>query len=130
VKKNEFIACGLIVALIFCGLLSLRFSRTREFRAQAQVGQLIVQAIDEYRKQTGNYPALLADLAPKYLPIAPDLPDEPNHKFTGWDYRVVTNQTAVSYSLKYYLGRGGIEYEPPNWIGNNEGTRTVILSNK
>jgi hypothetical protein len=115
-----------------CGIVVLRlmFSRTREFRAQAYLGQPIVRAIEECRKQTGIYPNSLADLAPKYLPTVPDLPDESNSKFAGWDYHTVTNGAVVSYSLTYFMGRGGVEYYPPKWIGNNEGHRTVILSNE
>jgi hypothetical protein len=121
-----------LVILCVCGILVLRlmFSRTREFRAQAQLGQPIVRAIEECRKQTGVYPNSLADLAPKYLPTVPDLPDESNNKFSGWDYRAVTNGMVVSYSLTYFMGRGGVEYAPPKWIGNNEGHRTIILSNE
>lgn len=40
------------------------------------------------------------------------------------------NGSVVSYSLRYYMGKGGIEYEPPDWIGNDEGHKTVVLSNK
>jgi hypothetical protein len=125
------VAASSVIAGV-CGILILRlmFSRTREFRAQAHLGQPIVRAIEEYRKRTGVYPESLADLAPKYLPTVPDLPDESNNKFGGWNYCTVTNGAIVSYSLRYYMGRGGVEYEPPKWIGNNEGHRTVILSNE
>ena len=118
--------------LAVCGVAGLRlmFSRTREFRAQAQVGQPIVRAIEQFHKQVGNYPASLADLAPKFLPTVPDTPDESQHKFSGWDYRTVTNGVTVSYTLRYYMGRGGIEYEPPVWYGNNEGHRKAILRNE
>jgi len=104
-------------------------SRTGEFKAQAQAGQPIIRAIEEFRKQTGSYPASLADLAPKYLPTLPDTPDESQHKFTGWEYRTVTNGVAVTFTLRYYMGRGGIEYEPPVWYGNDEGHKTVLLRN-
>jgi hypothetical protein len=118
--------------VVLFGYLGLRllFDRTREFKAQAKAGQPIVRAIEEFKKRNGGYPASLADLVPKYLPTVPDLPDESNHKFTGWEYRTVTNGVAVSYSVRYDLGRGGVEYEPPKWIGNDEGHRTVILSNE
>jgi hypothetical protein len=126
------VAIAAFAIVIVCGIIILRvmFSRTREFRAQARAGQPIVRAIEDYRKQNGNYPVSLADLAPKYLPTVPDMPDESKSKFRGWDYRTVTNGVAVSYTLRYYMGRGGVEYEPPKWIGNDEGTRTVILSNE
>ena len=120
-----------VVGVVVCGFvgLSLLLSRTLEFRAQAGRGQPIVRGIEEFKKQTGAYPASLADLVPKYLPDAPDIADWPNHKFRGWDYRTVTNGVPVSYSLRYYMGRGGVEYEPPVWFGNDEGHRTVLLRN-
>jgi hypothetical protein len=127
--RVALIAVGAFVLLGICGVagLQLVLSRTREFRAQAQAGQPIVRAIEQFRKQTGSYPASLADLAPKYLPTVPDVLNESQQKFSGWDYQIVTNGTAVSFALRYYMGRGGVEYEPPNWIGNDEGHRTVIL---
>ena len=102
-------------------------SRTGEFTAQAQAGQPIVRAIEQFRKQTGSYPTSLADLAPKYLPRIPDTPNESQQKLTGWEYLAVTNGAVVTYTLRYYMGRGGIEYEPPVWYGNDEGHRTVLL---
>jgi hypothetical protein len=105
-------------------------SRTSEFRKQAELGQPIVRAIEDYHKQTGSYPAALADLAPKYLAAAPDIPDKTQHKFIGWDYSIVTNAAEISYSLRYYMGHGGIEYKSPDWIGDDEGSRTVVLSNR
>src|SRR5437773_11697957 len=108
-----------IFLFVACAFLSA-CSRTPEFVAQAQAGQPIVGAIDQYRKQTGSYPAALSDLVPKYLAAAPDVPDRSKNKFTGWDYSPVTNGSVVSYSLRYYMGKGGVEYEPPNWIGNDE----------
>jgi hypothetical protein len=89
-----------------------------------------VHAIDEYKKENGTYPQSLIQLAPKYLPRSPDIPDATNGKFAGWDYVITTNGTIVSYTLRYYMGRGGVEYEPPNWIRNNEGSREIILRNK
>jgi hypothetical protein len=65
-------------------------SRTGEFLTQAQAGQPIVRAIDEYRKQTGSFPASLTNLVPKYLSAVPDMADESSHKLIGWDYRTVT----------------------------------------
>ena len=117
--------------ILFAAMLALSgCSRTSEFKAQALAGQPIVRAIEDYRKQTGSYPPSLAALTPKYLATVPDIPDESQHKFTGWDYRIVTNGTAISFSLRYYMGRGGVEYQPPNWIGNDEGHTTVVLSNQ
>jgi hypothetical protein len=125
------IIAGILMLLSVCGVAGLRFmfSRPRQFRAQAQAGQPIVQAIEQFRIKTGSYPATLADLAPKYLPMVPDVPNGSQQKLSGWDYQTVTNGAAVSYTLRYYMGRGGIEYEPPNWIGNDEGHRTIILRN-
>ena len=124
------IVAGLLLA--FGGLAGVRwaFGRERQFREQAERGQPIVRAIEDFRKETGSYPASLADLAPKHLATVPEIPDRSQHKYTGWDYRTVTNGAAVSYSLRYYMGRGGIEYEPPHWIGNNEGSRKIILTNE
>ncbi|MDI6739524.1 MAG: hypothetical protein QME74_04075 [Candidatus Edwardsbacteria bacterium] len=118
--------------ILILGVITLlpACSRNGEFRAQAQAGQPIIRAIEEFRKQTGSYPASLADLVPKYLPAVPDVPDASKRKFEGWEYHTVTNNEAVSYSLRYYMGKGGVEYEPPNWVGNDEGRRTVILSKR
>jgi hypothetical protein len=99
-----------VAMLALCGC-----SRTSEFKKQAELGQPIVRAIEDYHKQTGSYPASL---------------DELHQKLSGWDYRTVTNGTAVSYSLRFYMGKGGVEYQPPDWIGNDEGQKTVILSNR
>lgn len=116
-------ACGI-------GVLRLMFSRTREFRAQAQLGQPIVRAVEDYKEETGSYPASLGDLAPTYLPAVPEVPDVSRCKFGGWDYQMETNNGVASYRLRYYLGWGGIEYRPPHWIGNNEGSRNIIFSNE
>ncbi len=106
------------------------FNRTHEFRAQARLGQPIVAAIDEYKKYTGNYPASLTSLVPTYLPKMPEIPDKSKYKFGGWDYRLVKKGDEITYELSYYMGKGGIVYEPPNWIGVDEGSRKVILKNK
>lgn len=118
-KVSPTLFVGGMALLVAC-------NRTDEFRAQAHAGRPIVRAIEEYRKQTGTYPVSLADLSPMYLSAIPDLPDESKHKFTGWDYRVVTNGSVASFSLRNYMGKGGVEYEPPRWIGVDEGRRTVI----
>lgn len=123
---------GAFFVLSFCGLFALRlmFSRTREFRAQARAGQPIVRAIEDYRKQTGSYPASLGELAPQYLATLPEIQQEGQYKLGSWEYRLVTNGTAVTYSLRAYMGRGGVEYQSPHWVGNNEGQRTILLSNE
>jgi hypothetical protein len=128
VVQRVLVAMFAWAILGFLGL-QLLLSRTWEFRVQAGRGQPIVQAIERFKKQTGSYPSALADLVPKYLENAPDISDLPNRKFRGWNYRVLTNGVTVSYSLKYYMGRGGVEYEPPVWLGNSEGRRTVLWSN-
>ena len=110
--------------------VALGCSRTSEFKAQAQAGQPIVRAINAYHEQTGSYPPSLVALVPKFLPTVPDMPDESKHKFSGWDYSLDRNGTNVSFSLRYYMGKGGVEYHPPNWIGNDEGHESVILSNE
>jgi hypothetical protein len=130
-SSNRRILLYLLFACVV-GVFVVRalFDRTREFRAQAQAGQPIVGAIEAFKKESGHYPASLADLVPKYLPAPPDVPDRTNHKFRGWEYRTVTNGIAVSYSLIYYMGRGGVEYDPPRWFGNDEGHRTILLRNE
>jgi hypothetical protein len=113
------------------GFFTLRvlFDRTREFRAQALAGQPIVRGIEEFHKQAGSYPASLTDLVPTYLSAVPDTPDRSQGKYTGWEYRTLTNGVNVTYTLRYYMGRGGIEYEPPVWYGNDEGHRKVLFRN-
>lgn len=122
-KLSSILFVGTVGFLSACG-------RTGEFRAQALAGQPIVRAIDKYRDQTGSYPTSLTNLVPNYLAEVPDIADEANRKLPGWEYRTLTNGSVVSFSLRYYMGRGGVEYEAGKWIGNNEGRRTVILSNE
>ena len=119
-----FLALGLWGAF---NVLSAPSNRTRQFRAQAMLGQPIVQAIERCRHDTGQYPQSLASLVPTYLKQAPDIVDRESSKYTGWDYRTITNETEVTYTLRYCMGRGGVEYEPPNWYGNDEGRRKIIL---
>ena len=120
-------------AAIFRAVVMLTLSccrRSGEFKTQAELGQPIVRAIEDDHNQMGSYPASLADLTLKYLTTAPDIPDKRQHKFIGWDYCIITNRAAVSYSLRYCMGKGGVEYEPPDWFGNDEGNRKVVLSNR
>jgi hypothetical protein len=119
-----------LACIVIFFVLRALVDRTGAFRAQAKAGQPIVRAIESYRKQTGNYPTSLVDVVPKYLETIPDMPDESHQIFNGWDYQIVTNHAKQSYSLRYYMGRGGVEYKPPVWYGNDEGTRTVILKNE
>jgi|GEM_PF-3415913 type II secretory pathway pseudopilin PulG len=125
---------GLVVAgivIFFGGLvfLHLLLDRTREFRAQAKIGQPIVQAIEHYRKQTGEYPPSLAVLAPNYLKEAPPISEWSHHTSRGWDYRIVANDSQVTFNLLYYMGKGGVWYAPPNWYGSDNGHEKVILRN-
>jgi len=72
----------------------------------------------------------LTELSPRYLATLPEIQQEGHYKRGSWEYHLVTNGTLVSYSLRSYMGRGGVEYQPPNWIGNDEGHRTIVLSNE
>lgn len=112
-----------------CLLFLCSCDRSSEFKAQAQKGQPIIQAIESYQKENGRLPSSLNELSPKFIAPITDLPNSAAHKFNGWDYSLVTNDTRVSYNLKYYMGKGGVAYEPPNWIGNDEGTKTTLFSN-
>ena len=133
-RHPHFFSQSFLVLLIVgvCGMLALRagFSRTRQFRAKARSGQPIVRAIEDFRKDTGAYPVSLVDLAPKYLSSVPETADWSHDKYDGWDYCTVTNGESVTYILRYYMGRGGVEYMPPVWSGNDEGHWTVLLKNK
>lgn len=133
-RKARTLVAVFAASLVFvvCGVIALRlmFSRTREFRAHAQAGQPIVQAIEAYRKQVGSYPPSLAELSPRYLPTLPEIKKEGHFNYGAWEYCLTTNSTAVSYTLRSYMGRGGVEYDPPHWIGNNEGSRKILMSNE
>lgn len=122
------LAGAVLINIISLWILSHHLNRTSEFCAKAAEGKPIVHAIEEFRKDTGKYPLSLADLVPKYLPKDPDLSDAPNRKYHGWEYQAILDGKAASYSLRYYMGRGGVEYEPPHWIGNDEGRRSVLLT--
>ncbi len=127
--RSSLVALSLLLAMVVYGFL-LRSCRTWAFRDRAHAGQPIVRAIEAYRKGTGRYPEKLADLVPRYLSATPDLPDTERRKYTGWEYHVVTNADAVSYRLRSYLGHGGVEYQPPQWIANDEGDITILLTNQ
>jgi len=129
ILKWMAISLGISLIALFIGLRIL-LDRTREFRAQAKLGQPIVHAIEQHKQELGSYPGSLAELTPKYLDKMPDIPDRGNFKFQGWEYRIITNQTSKTYTVRYYMGRGGVEYEPPCWYGNDEGHRKVILRNR
>ena len=109
--------------------LWIMFDRTREFRAQAILGQPIVRAIEQYQTDVGQLPPSITNLVPKYLPRVPDLADFQANKLKGWNYTTETKGSNTTYTLTYYMGRGGVVYVPPNWYGNDEGHRTVILRN-
>jgi hypothetical protein len=121
---------GVLIAACCYALLILAFDRTREFQAQARAGQPIIQAIESYYKRTGSYPDSLTNLFPQYLTNLPDIADIEHEKTTGWDYHIVTNNAVISYRLRYYMGRGGVEYEPPIWFGNDEGSRKILFKSK
>ena len=119
----------LITICVYC-FFYLKVDRTPEFRAQAKIGQPIVQAIEAYYKQTGSYPDSLTNLAPKYLGTLPDVADPEHGNVSGWDYHIVAGDKSYTYSLRFYMGRGGVEYMSPNWIGNDEGRRTILFKNE
>lgn len=123
------VTAAVVLAIVWNMLVSpWVFSRTSEFLTKAQSGQPIVRSLENFRRQNGAYPKSLADLAPNYLPEVSKLHGGSHFEFSGWDYLPVTNGAAGSYSLRFHLGKGGVEYEPPRWFGNDEGLRTVILS--
>jgi hypothetical protein len=101
--------------------------RSKAFQAQVKAGEPLVEAIEAFRRDTGQYPASLPQLAPKYLPeVASDVSDR-KHKFSGWEYLTDTNyDRMVSYSLYYYMGKGAVMYQPTNWISDDDGHREII----
>lgn len=113
-----------ILSLLIIGVVVLlsACSRTREFRAQAEAGQQIVKAIEEFRKKTGNYPASLADLGLKHLPTVSHGPGQ-------WEYRAVTNVTGMTFTLSYFMGKGGVQYVPPVWFANDDGHEMILFRN-
>jgi len=115
------------VMLLLQGCPGGPLDRTKEFQAQAKAGQPLIQAIEAFRKDTGNYPASLSQLTPKYLPeVANDVADR-KHKFSGWEYSTDTNMNGiVSYSLYYFMGKGAVMYYPTNWISDDDGYRKPI----
>jgi hypothetical protein len=129
---------GFIIAVVFClivvalGLVAIRliFDRTREFEDQAQIGQPIVKAIELFRIQSGRCPETLSELVPQYLPIEPSVFNRKHYQSGSWEYKTFTNENAVSYKLRCYMGRGGVEYVPPNWIGIDEGHSKILFQNK
>lgn len=124
-------ACLLGVILwFFAGFLWIAAhtppNRTAEFQKQAKAGLPLVRAIEQFRTDTGHYPAALPELAPKYLPEVASEPGDLKHKFSGWEYYTVTNGATVSYNLYYFMGKGGVYYLPPNWVGDDEGHQIVL----
>jgi hypothetical protein len=117
----------LIGAMLF--LPACDFDRSRAFRKKVKEGTPIVRAIEQFHKDTGSYPASVAELAPKYLSaeVATNVVNFP-HPFRRWGYYTFANGEAVSYSLTYFMGKGGVDYTPPNWTGDNDGHRMVIDS--
>jgi hypothetical protein len=127
-----FIFAGIVVfSLILYSGIRIYFSlfwdrgRTKEFSAQAKRGQIIVLALEKFKSDSGYYPDSLSRLFPQYLESFPKLPNY--LKNIKWEYR--KNHNDKPYSLRFYMGKGGVEYYPPHWYGNNEGSRKIILSN-
>jgi hypothetical protein len=128
---RAFVVAAGVAGVVLLGLYDWLISHTVEFRMRAHLGQPIVRAVEQFRKETGSYPASLVSLAPKYLPTVPDMPDQSKHKFDGWDYRLVTNGVAISYGLSYYMGKAQLQYEPPTWVGEIDGGhKTIIFRNE
>ena len=86
--------------------------RTDKYKAQAELGQPIVRAIEDYHTRTGSYPTSLDVLSQKY---------------TGWTYET-SAETATNgwYALRYRFGKGGVEYEPSRWIGGDKGHYVLL----
>ena len=117
------------VMLLLQGCPVSPFSRTAEFRARAKAGQPLVRAIEAFRRDTGHYPTSLHELVPKYFPGFPSIPSDPRARGSdsdGWEYYT---RGTDSYSLYYFMGKGGVEYDPPNWIGDDDGNRKVLSLN-
>jgi hypothetical protein len=134
VEKEKFLRrCFKGVVLVFAqGFLMLwlfnPFDRTAEFRAQAKVGQRVVRGIEEFRKDTGQYPASLDELVPKYLPAVAIRPVAMPYHMKVWSYWTSTNDGTVSYGLYCYMGKADVEYNPPNWVANDDGNyRTLSI---
>lgn len=120
-KLLRFCFFGLMLLLQGCPVNP--FPRTTEFRAQARAGQSLVRAIEAFRKDTGRYPATLAELDPKYLTQVAIKPGDLRHR---WQYFTVTNAGTVSYGLSCDMGKGGVRYDPPNWVANEDGHEEVL----
>ena len=128
----------LAMFVIFSIAVRVLLSRTGEFRAKAKEGDPIVTAIERFKYANGAYPESLSVLVPSYLPSQPQVADITNGVFGGWDYQIVTNieyhlasnVTVTSYTLRYYMGRGGIEYQAPYWLGNDEGHRSIVRKHR
>ncbi len=100
--------------------------RSLAFQKKVKEGTPIVRAIEQFRRDTGAYPVSLTELAPKYISaLPPNIANAP-FKYGHWGYFTFTNGIAVSYSLTYFMGKGGIDYTPPYWTGDNDGHRRVI----
>lgn len=60
-----------------------------------QHGEQAVQALDQYRRNVGTYPASLSQIAPTYLPV---VPEALTTQGTGWLYTA----TQESFTLGYW----------------------------
>ena len=124
------VAIVCLAALVF----AVHWSRHRlqvELHQHAVAGQPIVRALESFEDDVGRYPDTLAELAPKYLPTAPDAwGDQGKYDQSGWGYRLTTNGASTSYCLIYQTSREtGVWYEPPQWLAIRGGAREVILTN-
>jgi hypothetical protein len=116
-----------LVALVCLSACDFDPDRSLAFQKKVQEGTPIVRAIEKFRKDTGAYPASFTDLTPKYLPASPsDIIAKPQYYYRDWEYYTITNGTTVSYHLYYFMGKGGVDYTPPVWRGDNDGHKRVI----
>jgi hypothetical protein len=134
VEKEKLLRrCFLGVVLFFAQAFLMLwlfnpFDRTAEFRAQAKVGQRVVRGIEQFRKDTGQYPASLAELVPKYLAEDAIKPERSRYYIKNWEYWTSANNGTVSYGLYCYMGKADVEYNPPNWVANDDGNfRTLSI---
>ncbi len=118
--------------LLLQGCPASPFDRMPAFQAQAQAGMPLVQAIEAFRTDTGHYPGSLSELAPKYLPEVASEPGDLKRKFSGWEYLTETNYSGtVSYSLYYFMGKGGVTYHSTNWVADDDGhERNISIGGK
>jgi hypothetical protein len=133
---GEFVIVGVgrflgILFLLFVGVFmvvwALDLDRSRDFRSKMREARPLVEAIERFRNGTAVYPQSLDELVPKYSSGIATNVKNLRQKFSGWEYYLNTNDGKVSYTLENYnMGRAGIEYTPPYWTGNVDGSRRVL----